>query len=189
MTAALAIAYLLGSIPTGLLLTRPLGLDPRRLGSGNIGATNVARVGGARLGALTLLGDAGKGVVATLVGRALGGPAAAAAAGLAAVVGHVFPVWLGFRGGKGVATAAGALLVLDPASALLALVVFALVLRALRWVSLASLAATWTAALAVWLHGGPLVAVVAIACLVSVRHRDNVRRLRAGTEPRLGAHR
>jgi glycerol-3-phosphate acyltransferase PlsY len=190
----LGASYLAGSIPFGLLLGRLVaGVDVRRSGSGNIGATNVARTAGRGLGVLTLLLDAAKGGIpvaatALVLGEAhdAGWPAAA---GLAAFLGHVFPVWLGFRGGKGVATAFGAFVVLSPWLALLSVVVFAAVFAAVKVVSVSSIAAaTVMAGGAAFFHGpdGPVtrVAVVVLA-VVTLRHQSNIRRMLRGEESRL----
>jgi glycerol-3-phosphate acyltransferase PlsY len=181
----LAVAYLAGSIPTGLLLVRSSrGIDVRRTGSGNIGATNVLRAAGRTLGSLTLLGDVLKGALPTAAATWLA-PTQAGLVGLAAFLGHLFPPWLGFKGGKGVSTALGVLLVLDPWSAGLGVAVFAGVLATTGYVSLGSMIAcvavavrTWSADTSAW----PLAAI--IAGLVLVRHAGNVRRLARGEEPR-----
>ena len=198
MTLALValLAYLLGSIPFGLLITRALGLgDLRSIGSGNIGATNVLRTGNKGAAAATLLLDAAKGAVAVLVARTAAGETAAMAAGLAAFLGHLFPVYLGFAGGKGVATGAGTVLVLMPIPALGALGVWAVVLLLSRLMSLASLTAVVVlSALRLALTTDPwgrdelalTLFALAGSALVVVRHRSNIRRLLAGTEHRLG---
>jgi glycerol-3-phosphate acyltransferase PlsY len=186
------LSYLAGSIPFGLLITRALGLgDLRGIGSGNIGATNVLRTGNKAAAAATLLLDAGKGAAAVLLARAAAGESAALVAGLAAFLGHIYPVWLGFRGGKGVATFLGVLLALAWLVGLIACATWAATAAAAR---LSSLAALVTAATApVWLALlGPAQSVwvgVAMAALVFLRHRANIARLRAGTEPRIGAPR
>jgi glycerol-3-phosphate acyltransferase PlsY len=187
MSVLLVVAgYLLGSIPTGLLLARRAGIDLRRAGSGNIGATNVLRTAGRRLGVLTLLGDLAKGALPTWLARYLGaGEMVTGCAGLAAVLGHLFPPWLRFHGGKGVATALGAILVLAPASAAFGVLAFALVVGATGYVSLASLAACVVVAVAMWAERSlawPLGALM--AALIVARHADNLRRLVAGSEPR-----
>ena len=190
--AAFVIGYLLGSIPFGLLLTRAAGLgDIRRMGSGNIGATNVLRTGKRGLAAATLLLDGAKGAVAVLVVAAYAGDAAALWAGFGAVIGHMFPSWLGFRGGKGVATGLGVLLAAAWPVGLLACATWAAVAALLRISSAAALAAFALApAYAVLLAGrGPAVLALAIALLVFVRHHANLRRLADGTEPRIGARR
>jgi glycerol-3-phosphate acyltransferase PlsY len=184
---AAAIGYLLGSVPWGLLLTRAAGLgDIRAIGSGSIGATNVLRTGSKKLAALTLALDLAKGWAAVLIG-ALWGPGPALAAAGAVVVGHLFPVWLGFRGGKGVATALGVLLALAWPVALLAAAVWLAVAVWFRYSSLAALiGAAVAAASAGFLVDRASAAVIAgIALLVILRHHDNIRRLVAGTESRI----
>ncbi|MDP4022218.1 glycerol-3-phosphate 1-O-acyltransferase PlsY [Methylobacterium sp. NEAU 140] len=184
----LVLGYLLGSIPFGLILTRYAGLgDVRAIGSGNIGATNVLRTGRKGLAAATLLGDALKGTVAVLVARQLGeGPALAA--GLGAFLGHLFPVWLGFKGGKGVATFIGVLLAFSP----LALVAFAAIWLglafALRYSSLAALAASAATPAVLWALGAPDKALLflVLGALLWWKHAPNIRRLAAGTEGRIG---
>ena len=187
--ACAAFAYLLGSIPFGLILTRIAGLgDVRRIGSGNIGATNVLRTGRKGLAAATLLLDAGKGAVAVLLASRFGGELAAIAA-LAAVVGHLFPVWLRFKGGKGVATSAGVLLAYNPPVALATMATWLVVALAFRYSSLAALMAAILAPLWAWLFGPraamPLAVVTIIALLVLLRHADNVRRLARGAETKI----
>jgi len=201
--ATAVLAYLLGSIPFGYILVRAFrGQDIRDSGSGNIGATNVARSSPA-LGALTLLLDAVKGLLAVTAGsllaasagRAAGTPpplyAFAALAAVCAVVGHMFPVWLKFRGGKGVATSVGVFLALAPKTLLLALALFVALVAAFRYVSLGSiLAAAAFPLLAYALHDyhsfpAILAAMCAIAALIVIKHRENIRRLLAGTENRL----
>ena len=195
-------AYLLGSIPTGYLLMRIFRRqDIRTLGSGNIGATNVLRSGAKGLGAATFLLDVLKGALAVLLGArlaAMGFPHlrphdAMALAALCAVLGHMFPVWLGLRGGKGVATAFGVFLVLVPYAALGSLAVFAVVFALGRYVSLASILATaafplftWLAA--PWARNYLVMAIVGIVVgLILVKHRQNIVRLMAGTEYRFGS--
>ena len=188
--ALVAIGYLLGSIPFGLLLTRAAGLgDIRRIGSGSIGATNVLRTGRWGLALATVLLDAAKGVAATLLGAYAAGPVGAMCGGLAAVVGHLFPVWLGFRGGKGVATGFGALIAVSPAVALLAGATWLAVAWIGRRSSLASLSACIAAPLiaAALQRPWPVFALaLAGAALIVWRHEANIRRLLAGTEPRIG---
>ncbi len=185
----LLLGYLLGSIPFGLLLTRAAGLgDIRAIGSGNIGATNVLRTGKKGLAAATLLLDALKGAAACLIAARLAGEAAALWAGLGAVLGHLFPVWLGFKGGKGVATSYGVLFGVAWPVGLAAGAVWLIVAAVGRRSSLASLAAFALAPVfAVFLaDGGVVKLMLAIGVLVFVRHHANIRRLLAGTEPRIG---
>ncbi len=196
--SVLAGAYLLGSIPWSYLVVRWLrGADVRAAGSGNAGATNVLRLAGKGPGALALLLDFGKGAAAVVASRALGASIAlAAGAAIAVTLGHVFPIFLGLRGGKGVATGAGAMVVLAPLAVLIAAVVFIAVVWVRRYVSLGSLAAAATLPIAVvslqtWgqlPHDGPprAMAAAAIATLVVACHRGNLRRLWRGTERRLG---
>ncbi|HBG05890.1 MAG: acyl-phosphate glycerol 3-phosphate acyltransferase [Geobacteraceae bacterium GWC2_58_44] len=184
-------AYLLGSVPTGLLLAKALGVNIRESGSGNIGATNVYRTIGRKLGILTLVGDCLKGLIPVLIAKWLGLPDVwIAAIGLAALLGHVFTVFLGFKGGKGVATALGVFLGTAPLSVLLALVIFALVLYIWRYVSLASIVAAALIPGIMLLMGGKqelVIMALAIAAVVIFRHRENIARLRAGTESRFKA--
>jgi glycerol-3-phosphate acyltransferase PlsY len=178
------LAYLLGSIPFGVVLTRLFGAgDLRKIGSGNIGATNVLRTGRRGLAAATLLLDGGKGALAVVIADRFGSDMAIAAAGFS-VLGHLFPVWLGFRGGKGVATTLGVLLALTPLAGVAACATWLLVAVASRYSSAAALVAIGTSPLAVWLLYDPersLLAVV-LAVLVFIRHRENIARLAAGTE-------
>ncbi len=183
-------AYLLGSVPFGLVTSRLFGLgDIRKIGSGNIGATNVLRSGNKLAAFLTLLLDAGKGAVAVLVARQFGGEALAGVAGLAAMLGHLYPVFLRFRGGKGVATFLGTLLAL---AFPIGLAVCATWLAVALIFRISSLAALVAAALApvymlVWHHAHTAALVLLMSALVFFRHAANIRRLRAGTEPRIGA--
>jgi glycerol-3-phosphate acyltransferase PlsY len=180
--------YLFGSIPFGLLLTRVAGLgDIRSIGSGNIGATNVLRTGNKGLAAATLLLDALKGAFAVGLFRYLGPPDAALWAGLGAVVGHLFPVWLGFKGGKGVATSLGVLLVAAWPVGVTACVVWLVVAAIARMSSLASLVAlAVTPIAALFLADGKIAwLALAITLLVIARHYENIRRLLAGTEPKI----
>ena len=190
---AVAAAYLLGSIPFGYLLVRVFrGADVRTTGSGNIGATNVARTSPA-LGILTLLLDAGKGLAAVALALVVfsGARPSAYIAAFAAICGHVFPVWLGFRGGKGVATGLGAFLLLTPKAILVALGVFLAIAAAFRWIALASVVAAASLPVASASMGrpagrfiAPLVWVVAGAALIIFKHHSNIRRMLAGTEPK-----
>jgi glycerol-3-phosphate acyltransferase PlsY len=191
-----AASFLLGSIPFGVIVGRLRGVDVRKEGSGNIGATNVARTVGKGLGVLVLLMDALKGALPLLVPRfwpevLASSPLGAylpVALGVAAVLGHCFPPWLRFRGGKGVATALGVLLVTDPLATAIAFAVFALVYGVWRYVSLGSLVAALAFPLVLWLLGRGLPAVVlavAVALIVLSRHGDNLRRLRGGKEHRM----
>jgi acyl phosphate:glycerol-3-phosphate acyltransferase len=184
---AAVVGYVLGSIPFGLLLTRIAGhRDIREIGSGSIGATNVLRTGSKRLAALTLIFDVLKGSAAVLVG-ATWSEEATLAGGAAVIVGHIFPVWLGFRGGKGVATAFGVLIVIAWPVALGAALLWLATALVFRFSSLAALVAAVAAAaaagFAVDRPRGALIALIAI--LVVLRHRENVQRLLAGTESRI----
>ena len=183
------LSYLLGSIPAGFLVGSSAGVDVRSAGSGNIGATNVARTLGWKKGLVTLFADVAKGFLPVLAAHLLDlGNAAAAAAGLAAFAGHLYPVFLRFKGGKGVATAAGVYLAAMPLGILAVLGVFVLVMLAARRVSLASLSAAVLAPVAAWALSYPEEVAwmsLVIGILVVVRHRENIRRLMAGEEPRL----
>ena len=190
--AVFVVGYLLGSIPFGLILTRIAGLgDIRAIGSGNIGATNVLRTGNKSLAAATLVLDALKGTVAVLVGGMIGGPMAATIAGLAAFLGHLFPVWLSFKGGKGGATYLGVLIGLYWPAATVFAVVWLGVAAILRFSSVATLAASVAAPIALFLLGQTSAAVlyVILAPLLWLRHHENIRRLMAGTETKIGAPR
>ncbi len=186
-------AYLIGAIPTGVLLTRLAGVgDVRQSGSGNIGATNVYRVAGRRLGVLTLVGDALKGVIPVIfAATALHYPdLQLGLVALAAFIGHCYPVYLGFKGGKGVATALGIYLVLSPLAVLVAFAVFGGILWKWRYVSLASISAAAAIPFLVLVvnRSFPLfLATVAISALVIFRHRANIERLKNGTESRFKA--
>ncbi len=190
-------AYLLGSIPWGYLLVRTFRKqDIRATGSGNIGATNVVRSGAKGLGALTFLLDAAKGWAAVVLAAHFFGQQAALLAAMCALLGHIYPVWLGFKGGKGVATAFGVFLALAPPIALLSLAVFILSVAAFRIVSLASIlgaAVIPVLAFALPPHAGrgwaAMAALIAGPLLVIVKHHANIRRLLAGTEYRFGAKR
>ena len=185
--AALLAGYALGSIPFGLLLTRWAGAgDIRAIGSGNIGATNVLRTGRKGLALATLLLDLAKGALPTAIGHAWLGPIGGALGGAGAILGHCYPFWLGFRGGKGVATAAGVVLGLTPALFPLILLVFVAVVWATRWVSLGSMAAACLAPLAALVAGQGSAAALylLVAALVVHKHRENIARLLKGEENR-----
>lgn len=198
------IAYLLGSIPFGLILTRIfLGTDVRKIGSGNIGATNVMRTGSKKLGIATLVLDAAKGYAAVLIARivaihtgaALYGDGQTAyrllgVAAVAAMIGHIFPVWLKFKGGKGVATGVGVFLAVAPKAVLIVLGIFAIVFAASRYVSLASIIATAAFPLFVYFlmaeqHAALMPFIIAAVILIIAKHHQNIRRLLSGTENRL----
>lgn len=184
-------AYLIGSIPFALILARRWGgADLRRAGSGNLGAANVFRTSGATPGILVALLDAAKGAASVLLAQRWSvGAEWPAAAGVAAMLGHVFPVWVGFRGGKGVATAAGAFSVLAPAAALSALGVFATGAWITRYISFASVLAAVALPPIAYVFGSPsavVTAAVLAAVLIIIRHRTNLMRLRTGTERRIG---
>jgi len=183
------LAYLLGSVPFGVLITRAVGLgDLRSIGSGNIGATNVLRTGNKGAAAATLLLDAAKGGVAVLIARALLAEDAAQLAGLSAFLGHLFPVWLTFRGGKGVATFLGTLLALAWPVGLAACATWAVVAALSRISSLAALVAAALSSMWLFLfdRGEMLLLVVILTLLVYLRHAANLARLKAGTEPKIG---
>ncbi|MCD7061163.1 glycerol-3-phosphate 1-O-acyltransferase PlsY [Pelagibacterium xiamenense] len=186
---ALILGYLLGSIPFGLVATRLAGLgDVRAIGSGNIGATNVLRTGRRDLAALTLVGDSGKGAVAVLIALWLWGYEPAMVAGVAAFFGHVFPVWLGFKGGKGVATYIGILLALSWPVGLSFCAIWLLVAFLSRYSSLSALtAAALSPVLALIFSGWPLaLACLALTAVLYYTHRTNIARLRDGSETRIG---
>jgi glycerol-3-phosphate acyltransferase PlsY len=183
------IGYLLGSIPFGIVVTKlGGGVDPRSIGSGNIGATNVLRSGDKKLAAITLLGDALKGTLAVLLGWFIGGEGTALAAGFGAFIGHLFPVWLGFKGGKGVATFLGVALGLHPAAALTFAIFWLASAYFTRYSSLSALIASVATPLALWLLGhGRMAALMALlAALLWAMHRENIKRLLAGAEGKIG---
>ena len=187
LLVALVVGYLLGSIPFGLMLTRLGGAgDIRSIGSGNIGATNVLRTGRKGLALATLLFDLLKGFLPVLLFQRWGGLEAGLLAGLGAVVGHCFPVWLRFRGGKGVATAAGVMLALSWTILLICLALFAVIFAFSRIVSTASLAAAVAAPLLAWWMGQPLMALLflVIGAIVWLKHAENIGRLLRGEENR-----
>lgn len=191
---AIGLGYLLGSIPFGLILTKAIGIDIRSVGSGNIGATNVLRTGNKPVAAATLLLDAGKGAAAVLIARHFWGGDIAMVAGLAAFVGHIFPVWLGFRGGKGVATYIGVLLALNWIVGLIFCAVWLLIAVARRYSSLAALTAAVTAPIFAYVVPGTGDLTLAAACglmsvILMLTHWQNIRRLWNNTEPRIGADR
>ncbi len=182
-------AYLLGSVPFGIVMARLFGLgDLRKIGSGNIGATNVLRTGNRLAALLTLICDAGKGAAAVLAARAALGPDAAQVAGFAAFLGHCFPVYLGFRGGKGVATFLGTLIALAWPVGLAACGLWAIAAALSRISSLSALVAAGLGPVAALMLGRTdiIALAIALAALVFYRHAENIRRLRAGTEPRIG---
>jgi glycerol-3-phosphate acyltransferase PlsY len=183
--------YCIGSIPFALLLARRWGADLRRVGSGNLGAANVMRASGVTAGVLVAALDVAKGAASVLIAERLSANTSApAAAGLAAVVGHIYPLWLRFRGGKGVATACGVFSVLTPAAVPPALVVFAATVWLTKYISAGSVLATLALPSVAWAIGSPASAVIAAcgaAALIVFRHRTNLVRLRTGTERRLGA--
>jgi acyl phosphate:glycerol-3-phosphate acyltransferase len=187
---AFAVGYLLGSIPFGLILTRAAGgPDVRTIGSGNIGATNVLRTGRKGLAAATLLCDALKGTAAVLLAAHFATPDAALVAGLGAFLGHLFPVWLKFKGGKGVAVYIGILIGLYWLGALIFCVIWLLVAAVSRYSSLAALVASALTPLALWLLGQPRTAALflALSALLWIMHRANIGRLLQGSEGKIGA--
>lgn len=183
------LGYLLGSIPFGIVITRAMGLgDLRQIGSGNIGATNVLRTGNKPAALATLLLDSGKGAIAVLLARYFGGETAGILAGGAAFLGHCFPVWLGFKGGKGVATFLGTVLALHWPLGLIACGVWLLTALVSRISSLSALIAAALTPIFAWALGrGDLILVTAfMAALIFIRHGTNITRLLDGTEPRIG---
>ncbi len=192
MPLIIAAAYLIGSIPFALILARRWGAaDLRRIGSGNLGAANVLRASGLTAGMLVAALDIAKGAVSVVLAQRLGGDGAGpAAAGVAAIVGHVYPVWLGFRGGKGVATACGVFTVLTPLAVPPALAIFLASVWATRYISVGSVLASVVLPTAAYVTGSPgpvVAAAVAASVLIVFRHRSNLARLREGTERRFGA--
>ncbi|MGI9505259.1 MAG: glycerol-3-phosphate 1-O-acyltransferase PlsY [Geminicoccaceae bacterium] len=182
------ISYLIGSIPFGLILTRLFGAgDLRAIGSGNIGATNVLRTGRKSLALATLVLDALKGALPVWLGGTFFGPDMAIVAGLGAVIGHCFPLWLKFNGGKGVATAAGVILTMTPLAGLLAFVVFLVIVTLSRYVSLGSILAAISAAPLAYMlgHIQPAELYLLIALIIIIKHHENIHRLIAGTESKL----
>jgi glycerol-3-phosphate acyltransferase PlsY len=190
LAVAFVLGYLPGSIPFGFLLTRAAGLgDVRDIGSGNIGATNVLRTGRKSIAAATLLLDVAKGAAATLIVGSFFGQAAAMCAGLGAFLGHVFPVWLNFKGGKGVATYLGVLIGLVWQAAAVFVLVWIAVAATSRISSLAAMIASVAAPIAVYAWGSQSLAAAAafMAAVILIKHRGNICRLLAGKEPRIGA--
>ncbi len=189
LLAVLSLGYLLGSIPFGLLLTRMAGLgDLRSIGSGNIGATNVLRTGNKKLAAVTLLLDALKATAAAVIAQMLFGQNAGLLAGFAAFIGHLFPIWLGFKGGKGVATYIGTLLGVAPMMVLVFAAVWLAVAFISRYSSLSALIATLVIPVVLWILGVEEAALVtaAMTAITFWRHRPNIERLIAGTESKIG---
>jgi len=183
-------SYLLGSVPSGLIIGKLSGLDVRKAGSGNIGATNVARLLGKRGGLLTLVGDTAKGFIPVLIVQQMGfSHPVAALVGVAAFLGHVYPIFLKFKGGKGVATSFGVLLGLAPLATMILLVVFAAVAFTTRLVSLSSMVTAVAAPLVLWLfYYSPTYVIMTafMAVMIVFRHYANIQRLLNGTEPRFG---
>ncbi len=189
LALAAIIGYLLGSIPFGLLLTRAAGLgDVRQIGSGNIGATNVLRTGNKKLAAATLLCDALKGTAAVLIANALWGYEASLVAGFFAFLGHLFPVWLGFKGGKGVATYIGVLLGAAPLMMLAFAAIWLITAFVTKYSSLSALVAMLIIPIVLWILGPEKTALlVTILSIISwYMHRENIKRLLAGTESKIG---
>lgn len=187
---AFGLGYVLGSIPFGLLLTHLAGLgDVRQIGSGNIGATNVLRTGRKGLAAATLLLDAAKGAAAVLIANHCFGQTAATIAGFGALLGHIYPVWLKFKGGKGVATFLGVLIGLAWELAALFAIVWLAVAAITRISSLSAMIATVAVPIGAWVLGYDQVAMASalMAVIILIKHRGNIRRLLAGEEPRIGA--
>jgi len=193
MMLAILLGYLAGSVPFAYLLARRVGIDVRVAGSGNVGAANVMRTTGTGRAIAVMSLDVAKGAAAVALAQlASGGAALAAATGAAAVVGHIYPVWLRFHGGKGVAVAAGVFAVLAPLATGVAAALFVITVWLTRYISLGSVAATLALPPAAWLAGAPATVVSAAsgsAALILFRHRANLRRLRAGTERRMGRER
>ena len=188
LAATAALAYLLGAVPFGLVVSRLAGLpDPRTIGSKNIGATNVLRSGSKPAALATVLLDGAKGLVAVVIGRAISGEDAAQVAALFAFLGHLYPVWLGFKGGKGVATLFGALIGLAPIVGLVAAVTWLLAFFVFRISSLSALLTALVSPFGALLagHGDKFCVLFVISGLVIWKHRANIERLRNGTEPKV----
>jgi acyl phosphate:glycerol-3-phosphate acyltransferase len=184
-------AYLLGSLPTGYIIGHLAGVDVRTAGSGNVGATNVARVVGKRQGVWTLLADSAKGLIPVIVAMQSGlETSATVLVGVAAFLGHLYPVFLKFRGGKGVATGFGVLLGLAPWAVVCLIPIFGVMVLVTRIVSLGSMVGAAAAPLVLWLFNHPPIVIIMsafLAMMVIVRHQRNIQRLLAGTEPKFGA--
>ena len=191
MAVVVLIAYLIGSIPFALILARRWGADLRQVGSGNLGAANVMRASGVTAGVLVAALDMAKGAASVWIASRVGdGTDLPAAAGLAAIIGHVYPIWLRFRGGKGVATACGAFALLTPMAVPPVLAIFAAVVWLTQYISLGSVLASMALPPLAYAMGSPAPAVVAAgaaAAIIVFRHRSNVLRVWAGTERRVGA--
>ncbi len=189
--ALVVFAYLIGSIPVGVVLGKMKGVDPRKTGSGNIGATNVMRAGGKVLGIVTLLADTAKGFIPVAVAGALGaGELVISSVGLAVFLGHVFPVFLRFRGGKGVATALGVYIAVRPSVILAAFIIFVIVFMIWRYVSLASIIGAVIVPIGLYIVKAPCTFVVMagiIGLIAIIRHKDNISRLIKGTENKLSS--
>jgi len=189
LVVAFGLGYLLGSIPFGLILTRLAGTeDLRSIGSGSIGATNVLRTGSKALAVATLLGDALKGTLAVVIAGYYGGPNAAMLAGLGAFLGHLYPVWLSFKGGKGVATYLGVLLGLFWPAALVFAVMWLATAYTSRYSSLSALVAAFVTPIFLWWFGHAALAslFVVLTLMLFYTHRENIKRLQAGTEGKIG---
>jgi glycerol-3-phosphate acyltransferase PlsY len=192
MVAVILAGYVIGSIPFALVLARVWGTDLRRVGSGNLGAANVMRASGVTAGVVVAMLDMAKGAASVwLAARLSDGAEVPAAAGLAAIIGHVYPIWLRFRGGKGVATACGVFAMLTPLAVPLTLAIFAAAVWLTKYISLGSVLAALALPPMAYAFGSPAPAVLAAAAasaLIVFRHRSNVHRMRTGTERRVGAH-
>lgn len=191
LLVVITLAYLVGSVPFAFLLARRRGIDLRRVGSGNVGASNVLRASGVRIAVLAMGLDAIKGAVAVVMAQRLGGSGFVApmAAGLASVFGHIYPVWLRFRGGKGVATAAGVFAVLTPIALASASAAFVLTVWTTRYISVGSVIGALTLAIVAFITDAPGVVEIGsviAALLILHRHRANIARVVAGTERRVG---
>ena len=186
----IVIAYLIGAIPVGIILSKIKGIDPRKTGSGNIGATNVMRAAGKVFGLLTLIGDALKGLIPTLMAVNAGLPfPVIAAIGLATFLGHLFPVYLKFKGGKGVATALGIYIAISPLAIFISFIVFILVFLKWRFVSLGSLIGTGIMPFTLFILKAPMeytCLTLVVVVLIFLKHRENIKRLIAGKENRFG---